>query len=80
MHLDIITPEKKLFSGEVSLVQVPGKKGSFEILNNHAPIISTLESGEIKVKNQEGEITNFEIQGGVIEAKENNIIVLAEVI
>ena len=80
MHLEIITPKKKLFSGEVSLVQVPGKKGSFEILNNHAPIISTLEKGVIKMKSGEGEITNFEIQGGVIEAKANNIIVLAEIV
>jgi len=80
MHLEIITPKKKLFSGEVSLVQVPGKKGSFEILNNHAPIISTLEKGAIKVKSGEGEISNFEIQGGVIEAKANNIVVLAEVV
>ena len=80
MNLEIITPKKNLFSGEVSLVQVPGKKGSFEILNNHAPIISTLEKGVIKVKSPEGEITNFEIQGGVIEAKANNIIVLAEVV
>ena len=80
MYLEIITPIKKLFSGEVSLVQVPGKKGSFEILNNHAPIISTLEKGAIKVKSEEGKITNFEIQGGVIEAKANNIVVLAEVV
>ena len=43
MHLEIITPARKLFTGEVKLVQVPGSKGSFEILNNHAPIISTLD-------------------------------------
>ena len=80
MQLEIITPEKKLFSGEVNLVQVPGTKGSFEILNNHAPIISTLENGVIKVKDPEGNLSNFEIQSGVIEAKENHIIVLAEVV
>lgn len=79
MHLEIITPEKKLFSGEIKLLQVPGSKGSFEILKNHAPIISTLEGGQIKVKDPQGEISYFEIQGGVIEAKSNNIIVLAEV-
>ena len=62
------------------MVQLPGTKGSFEILNNHAPIISTLEKGVIRVKNNESEVLNFEIQGGVIEAKENNIIVLAEVV
>lgn len=79
MHLEIITPEKKLFEGEITLIQVPGTKGLFEILNNHAPIISTLEGGKIKIKDPEGETSFFEIQGGVIEAKSNNIIVLAEV-
>lgn len=78
MYLEIITPEKKLFTGEIKLVQVPGTKGSFEILNNHAPIISTLEKGEIKIKDPEGENSFFEIDGGVIEAKSNNIIILAE--
>jgi len=79
MNLEIITPEKLLFSGEVNMVQLPGTKRSFEILNNHAPIISTLDKGIIRVKDKEKEILNLEIQGGVIEAKENNIIVLAEV-
>ena len=79
MHLEIITPEKKLFVGDIKLVQVPGAKGSFEILNNHAPIISTLEAGKIKVQKQEGDVVYFEIEGGVIEANSNNIIVLAEV-
>lgn len=78
MYLEIITPEKKLFAGEVKLVQVPGTLGSFEILNKHAPIISSLEEGKVKVINMEGAVTFFDIGGGVIEAKENNIIVLAE--
>lgn len=80
MQLEIITPEKKLFEGEVKLVQVPGSKGSFELLNNHAPIISTLEEGRVKVKTPDGETQFFEIEGGVIEAKTNNIIILAEVV
>lgn len=79
MHLEIITAEQKIFSGEIRLVQVPGTKGSFEILNNHAPIISTLEGGSIKIMSSWGEERYFEIQGGVIEAKSNNIIILAEV-
>ena len=78
MHLEIITPEKKLFTGEVKLVQVPGSSGSFEILNNHAPIISTLDEGKIKIISPEGETKFFDIGGGVIEAKQNNIIILAE--
>ena len=78
MQLEIITPDHKIFTGEVKLVKVPGSKGSFEILKNHAPIISTLEQGEIKVINMQDRITNYEISGGVIEVKQNNIIILAE--
>ena len=78
MLLEIIAPDQNLYSGEVDLVQVPGSKGSFEILRNHAPIISTLEPGRIKIVDVKGGITFFEVDGGVIEAKNNKIIVLAE--
>ncbi|MEA3463208.1 MAG: ATP synthase F1 subunit epsilon [Bacteroidota bacterium] len=78
MLLEIIAPDQKLYSGEVDLVQVPGSKGSFEILRNHAPIISTLEHGRIKIVDVKGGTTFFEVDGGVIEAKNNKIIVLAE--
>jgi F-type H+-transporting ATPase subunit epsilon len=78
MLLEIIAPDKNLYSGEVDLIQVPGSKGSFEILKNHAPIISTLEPGQIKIVDQKGTISYFDIAGGVIEAKNNKIIVLAE--
>ena len=78
MLLEIIAPENKLYSGEVDLVQVPGSKGSFEILKNHAPIISTLDEGRIKIIDAKGSTSFFEIGGGVIEAKNNKIIVLAE--
>jgi F-type H+-transporting ATPase subunit epsilon len=78
MNLEILTPEKKIFEGEIKLVQVPGTKGSFEILKNHAPVISTLEKGIVKVINNEGLTTTYSISGGVIESKENKIILLAE--
>jgi F-type H+-transporting ATPase subunit epsilon len=78
MLLEIISPDKKLYSGEADLIQVPGSKGSFEILKNHAPIISTLEKGQIRIIAPDGNKTTFEIDGGVIEAKNNKIIVLAE--
>jgi F-type H+-transporting ATPase subunit epsilon len=78
MLLEIIAPDQELYSGEVDLVQVPGSKGSFEILKNHAPIISTLEEGRIKIIDQTGRTTFFDVDGGVIEAKNNKIIVLAE--
>ncbi|MFH0759417.1 MAG: ATP synthase F1 subunit epsilon [Bacteroidota bacterium] len=78
MLLEIIAPDKALYSGEVDLVQVPGSKGSFEILVNHAPIISTLEQGKIKIVDTKGATFFFDVDGGVIEAKNNKIIVLAE--
>jgi F-type H+-transporting ATPase subunit epsilon len=77
MHLDIITPDRKVFSGEVSSVTVQGTQGQFQVLNGHAAIISTLDKGPIKVKSAEGE-TEFQAEGGVVEVLNNNIIVLVE--
>lgn len=75
MHLDIITPDKVLYSGEVTAVQLPGAKGSFEVLSNHAALISSLEKGKIRVKDAEG--THFiEVTGGIVEVLKNTIIVL----
>ena len=78
MDLEILTPEKKVFEGTVELVKVPGTKGSFEILNMHAPIISTLEKGEVKVKKTKTQEDIFTISGGVVEVRDNKIIILAE--
>jgi F-type H+-transporting ATPase subunit epsilon len=78
MFIEIITPDKKIFSGEVSLVQLPGTNGSFEILNDHAPIISTLAKGKIKIVDAEKKTQFFEIKSGVVEVQKNKIIVLAE--
>ena len=78
MNLEIITPEKELFSGEVTSVKFPGKNGGFEILNNHAPIISTLSKGEIIVVTNDKNTQQFKINGGVIEMQNNKIIVLAD--
>jgi F-type H+-transporting ATPase subunit epsilon len=78
MYLEIITPEKKLFAGEAELVKLPGTSGSFEVLMNHAPTISTLMEGKIKVKESNGNISNFEIKGGVVEVTNNKIIVLVD--
>ena len=77
MHLEIITPDKKIFAGEVTSVSVPGKSGRFEMLNNHAPIISTLLNGKVKVKDKEG-VKTFDVKGGVVENLNNKIIILAE--
>ena len=78
MILEIITLEKQVFSGEVTSVQFPGINGGFEILNNHAPIISTLGKGEIRVITTDKNTEKFDINGGVIEMQNNKIIVLAD--
>ena len=77
MFLEIITPDKKVFEGEVSSVSVPGKKGSFQMLENHAAIISSLINGKVKVKSTAGEEI-FEVKGGVVEMLNNKVIILAE--
>jgi len=77
MNLQIITPEKKLFEGEVKLVQVPGSSGSFEVLKNHAPIISTLTSGTIKIITDKDKKETVQISSGIIEVKTNKITILA---
>ncbi len=79
MHLEIVTPEKKLFTGSINSIKVPGKDGEFEILNNHAPIISTLIKGEIRIISTDQKTENFQISGGVIEMQKNNIIVLVTI-
>ncbi len=76
MFLEIVTPEKTLFSDEIKYVQVPGSKGKFGVLKNHAPLISTLGKGTIKVKQEDSSERLFEIEGGVIEVLKNNIIIL----
>jgi F-type H+-transporting ATPase subunit epsilon len=77
VKLEIITPEKRLFDGKVKLVKVPGASGSFEILNNHAPIISTLTKGTIKVITETDQKELIDIDSGIVEVKANNISILA---
>jgi F-type H+-transporting ATPase subunit epsilon len=77
VKLEIITPEKRLFDGKVKLVQVPGEKGSFEILKNHAPIISTLAKGTIRVITESDNQQLIDIVSGIIEVKANIISILA---
>ena len=78
MQLEIITAESQLYSGEVTSVKLPGMDGEFEILNNHAPVISTLDKGVIRVIDDNNKTENFEVNGGVIEMQNNKIIVLAD--
>ena len=74
----ILTPQKKVYSGEVKLVKVPGSKGSFEILQNHAPIISVLDKGQLKLITKDDETKKFLVDGGVVEVVDNKIIILVE--
>lgn len=78
MTIEIITPEKTIFKGKVSLVQFPGSNGSFEVLYGHAPLVASLKAGNIKLKDLENKITNIEIQGGTVEVENNYILVLAD--
>lgn len=79
MNLEILTPEKKLFSGEVYGVQMPGASGSFEVLEKHAPMVSALKAGKVKVlKDKQNHLAHFEIQGGFVEVLNNRVTVLVE--
>lgn len=77
MKLVILTPEKEYFNGEIEAIKVPGVAGGFEILKGHAPIVSALTNGTIKVTKAEGNKTNFMITGGFIEVLNNEVSVLA---
>ncbi len=77
MTLEILTPDKKVFEGDVTSVTVPGTLGSFQILKGHAPLISTLEDGPVVVKDN-ATVSTFNIKGGVVEVLDDKIIVLAE--
>ena len=78
MKIEIITPDKKVFEGEIKSVRVPGKKGSFQVLKDHAPIVSTLDNGPVIMVDMDGNESVYEINGGVIEVKANKIILLAD--
>ena len=78
MNLEVITPETTLFNAEVTLVQLPGKSGSFEIMHNHAPMIATLKKGKIKIVHPEKNIRYLEINGGTLQVQNNKILILAD--
>ena len=78
MKLEILTPEEKLFTGEVYSVQVPGSNGRFQMLNKHAPIVSSLKKGTVKIIDDKKKELLIEVNNGIIEMKNNKIIILAE--
>ena len=77
MHLEIITPEKKIFEGEVFSATFPGADGSFQVLDNHAPLVSLLKDGAVVYKSKEA-TQQVAITGGVVEVLKNKVIVLAD--
>jgi F-type H+-transporting ATPase subunit epsilon len=84
MQLEILTPEKKLFSGSVYGIQMPGISGSFEVLEKHAPLVGALKAGRVKVLKDKAagsggqHVTYYDIQGGFVEVLNNNVTVLVE--
>lgn len=85
MNLEILTPEKKLYSGEVYGVQMPGISGSFEVLEKHAPLVSALKAGRVKVIKDKSSLsggqnhfTYYDIQSGFVEVLNNKITLLVE--
>ena len=78
MKLEIITPSSTLFTGEVSLVQLPGIDGLFEILKSHAPLVSALKEGRVKVVDDKNQEQFFDIRGGVVEVSHDKVLLLAE--
>ncbi|MFM6947661.1 MAG: F0F1 ATP synthase subunit epsilon [Aquirufa sp.] len=73
MFVEIITPDRKVFSSEASVVTLPGVNGSFQILNDHAALVSTLQKGELTADK-----SVFQIEGGVVEVLNNRVLILAE--
>lgn len=78
MRIEIITPEEKVYEGDIRSMKVPGKKGAFQVLKDHASIVSTLVRGKITLTDMNGIDSEFEIEGGVVEVHKNKIILLAE--
>lgn len=78
MKLSIVSPEVTLYEGEVKSVKMQGIDGKFQVLNNHAPLISALSKGEIKIEEESGEQKTFEINSGLVELSKNEIQILAQ--
>jgi len=78
MQVIVITPDETLFSGEAKLISLPGSDGSFAMLNKHAPIISTLTAGTIKIVDKIDQVYNISIKNGVVEMNFNKASVLVE--
>jgi F-type H+-transporting ATPase subunit epsilon len=77
MYFEILTPEKKVFEGDVTIATFPGSDGSFQVMDNHAPLISLLKEGLVEYKSKEG-TNSLHITGGVVEVLKNKVVLLAD--
>lgn len=78
MKVKITKPDSALYDGEAKLVQLPGTGGLFEVLNNHAPIISSLRQGTLRLIDNEGNEHCFDIRGGVVKGQQNDLMILVQ--
>lgn len=78
LNIEIVSPEKNVFQGTAKVLTVPGVEGLFQVLNMHAPMISMFETGVITIEDEKGEKINFSTRGGVLEVKDNKVVVLAD--
>ncbi len=78
MHISVLTPDKEIFDGKITSVKVPGVSGQFEVLNNHAPIVSALGEGQVRLIQENGEKISFGIEKGFIEVLKNKVALLVQ--
>ncbi|MCR5822009.1 MAG: hypothetical protein K6F85_03710 [Bacteroidales bacterium] len=78
MKVKITKPDSTVFEGEAKLVQLPGTGGLFEIMNNHAPIISSLSKGTLRIVGTDDHEHTFDIRGGVVKGQQNDILILVQ--
>lgn len=78
MKVTITKPDSTLYDGEAKLVQLPGTGGLFEILNNHAPIISSLGRGAVRLVTGDDEERTFDVRGGVVKGQQNDLLILVQ--
>ena len=78
MNITVLTPEKELYSGAITSVQVPGVEGKFQILRNHAPIVSALSAGGVMIRRADGQLITFDIERGFVEVLNNEINLLVQ--
>ena len=78
MYLEILTPEKKVFEGNVTIATFPGADGSFQVMDNHAPLISLLKEGTVEYRSSKDASQTLKITGGVVEVLKNKVVLLAD--